>query len=674
MTTYGAYDAGLPCKNTSCKSHGVPHPNCRCYGDMAEGGDVQRFCSTSRPHQEGCEYFAEGGDTLPDGYEIEEPGAPAEEGIAELPEGYEIETGGGSAELPEGYEIENNGEPPASSTGQKALTALEGGMRGFFGPLASAIIKSAPVIVGEELITPEAQKARREANPEIFDAAKIATEIGTMATGLGQAGAITAASEAATGSKILQSAIQSGLFQTSDEVSKWALGEGDPQDAAGAALSIGAATLFGLGAGAAGQMAGSVSKKAVQGLAETKFGKQAVSFLHGVAAASRGQDEGERSLATWLADKTYDMHQGAFKSGMKFFDNLIPAGSGTLGAVRGYHENGAEGALKGFAEGAVAGLVGKKIALPLASKIMTPALVRVLSSGNVVGAAEAFDHAASLAHGSKMVNSAIDSLFKSAPLVSQQAANLYGYDNLKKDLDTFIGKGGTTQSIQEEIYDHNAADQDVPFAKGGEVKKPQRSEGIAKPLLRHDDGVAIHYPEQNVILSTARGRVSNYLMGLRPTKNQPRLPFDSEPDTRQQKKSYDRALHVAVAPLSVMQDIQKGTIEPEQIKHLNSMYPELTTLLQKRLTSQIVDHQLKDKKPPYKIRQGLSMLLGAPLSSEMTPASIQAAQSAFLKGTPQTPSGQAPQAASGNKSKLSKADQAFLTGPQARQRRSQRES
>lgn len=32
MTTYGAWDAGLPCKNPNCKSHGKPHPNCKCYG------------------------------------------------------------------------------------------------------------------------------------------------------------------------------------------------------------------------------------------------------------------------------------------------------------------------------------------------------------------------------------------------------------------------------------------------------------------------------------------------------------------------------------------------------------------------------------------------------------------------------------------------------------------
>lgn len=62
MTTYGAYDAGLPCKNSHCKSFGRPHPNCECYSNrMAKGGEVAPFCGQSRPHKPSCHYFAKGG-------------------------------------------------------------------------------------------------------------------------------------------------------------------------------------------------------------------------------------------------------------------------------------------------------------------------------------------------------------------------------------------------------------------------------------------------------------------------------------------------------------------------------------------------------------------------------------------------------------------------------------
>src|ERR1700728_1671301 len=72
MTDYFAYDKGLPCRNPHCKSHGKPHPNCKCYGQgatsqaiverYASGGKVESYCSRNQPHQRGCEYYAEGGE------------------------------------------------------------------------------------------------------------------------------------------------------------------------------------------------------------------------------------------------------------------------------------------------------------------------------------------------------------------------------------------------------------------------------------------------------------------------------------------------------------------------------------------------------------------------------------------------------------------------------------
>lgn len=56
------YDLKLPCLNPHCKSHGKPHPNCRCYS-MAEGGEVSnlRYCANGMPHKADCSYF-KGGD------------------------------------------------------------------------------------------------------------------------------------------------------------------------------------------------------------------------------------------------------------------------------------------------------------------------------------------------------------------------------------------------------------------------------------------------------------------------------------------------------------------------------------------------------------------------------------------------------------------------------------
>lgn len=62
-----------PCINSSCKSYGKSHPNCRCYGGKmqqvynpkyAKGGEVEdkNFCDANREHFEDCEYYKDGGD------------------------------------------------------------------------------------------------------------------------------------------------------------------------------------------------------------------------------------------------------------------------------------------------------------------------------------------------------------------------------------------------------------------------------------------------------------------------------------------------------------------------------------------------------------------------------------------------------------------------------------
>jgi hypothetical protein len=83
---------------------------------------------------------------------------------------------------------------------------------------------------------------------------------------------------------------------------------------------------------------------------------------------------------------------------------------------------------------------------------------------------------------------------------------------------------------------------------------------------------------------------------------------------------------------------------------------------------------LEGKKPNAKIRQGLNTLMGIPLSADMTPQAIQAAQAVFKsQGKPQQstpPSGKT----QGSSSKLSKSDQSFLTGPQSLVARSQRKT
>lgn len=232
----------------------------------------------------------------------------------------------------------------------------------------------------------------------------------------------------------------------------------------------------------------------------------------------------------------------------------------------------------------------------------------------------------------------------------------------KKDIHDWIEKGGITADIQDEIHKQ----QPQAFAHGGEAKKPEGG-------ILHDHPIATAYPEQNMMLQAAKGRMSAYLNSVKPQKFAPQFAFDDAPDDTEQKKKYDRALEIAAHPLSVLDKVHKGTIEPEHVTHLKNLHPEVDDVLQKRLTEKIMESQLSGKKPPYQVRQGLSLLLGGHLSKELTPQSVQAAQSTFSNKQQQQPAGQPVTKNKKSTSSLTKVDQAYLTGNQARAERQQKE-
>lgn len=702
----------LPCKNQNCRSYGHPHPNCKCYGSFAEGGDIH-FCSDTRPHVKGCEYFAEGGEAeIPEGFHLvdEDEGAenndaappPTEEAI---PEGYHLDESGSSDGIPEGFHLVDDESEHESTTGEKIGATLEGVQRGVLGPLAPLVLEYHPLSQAmkyipiesiqdfrQKFFSTEGQEALRKENPGLATAGEAAGLVGSLATGTGEMALAEQAAKAMTGSRILQTSIQMGLMKGGDTITDWILGEKNPEDAVGAAQALGSDMLFdsamGLGFGALGAGVEKGAKAGLKALGEVKFGKQVLSFLEGIAKGAEDVSPEAREAA-YKAAKEAGGDMRNFANGVKLADHFVSPGLGTLAveggaalhyAKEGYDQDGVWGAATGFAKGAALGWVGANVTSKIGQKYLAPALMKIVSSGTVKGAANALDHVANMVGGSKLIGGAIDGLFETTPIAGKSILDSYGRENAKEDLKNFIGEGGVTQGLQEQIYEDNGADAMPQFAEGGEVKAPPKDAKKIQPILSEDQGIAEHYPTHNVLLNTAKGRVSQYLNGLRPLPHAAKLPFDHEPDQRQQQKSYDKALGIAVSPLRVLHDIKKGTVEPQDVKHLNAMYPELTSLLQKQITERVTKDQLDGKKPPYKVRQGLSLLLGAALSSEMTPGSIAAAQAVFAGPAntqgPQPSGGSQPSRAPSQASmnKLSKSSQAYLTGNQSLIRRSQREN
>lgn len=229
-----------------------------------------------------------------------------------------------------------------------------------------------------------------------------------------------------------------------------------------------------------------------------------------------------------------------------------------------------------------------------------------------------------------------------------------------KYIEDWIDGGGITQALHEERHIQH-------LAGGGEVKPHER--------VLNDHPVQNAYPDHNIALQAAKGRASNYLNALKPQENLQKLPFDDEPDQKDKKKAYKSAVKIADSPLSVLREISHGTVDVDHILHLKTMYPEMHDAIQKKITEKIIDSQLKGKKPSAKIRQAMSLMMGVPLSGELTPAGIQAAQATFAnkrQGQQQEDPGSQTGKAKKSTTPLSKSDDAFLTGGQTLVKRQQR--
>lgn len=194
------------------------------------------------------------------------------------------------------------------------------------------------------------------------------------------------------------------------------------------------------------------------------------------------------------------------------------------------------------------------------------------------------------------------------------------------------------------------------YAEGGEVKG-QETEKKHHHGINHR--VATAYPEQAAMIGGARARVHNYVKALKPQKAIG-LPFDSEMPDPTKERHYDDAADMAARPMSIVDHVKDGSLNPSKFRHFVHMHPEVHELLKKKMTEKMTQNQFDEgKKPPFKVRQAMSLFMGRPLEQNFTPATILAAQATFQPQQPAAPG------AKGSTKELGKANSEALTPLQA---------
>lgn len=200
----------------------------------------------------------------------------------------------------------------------------------------------------------------------------------------------------------------------------------------------------------------------------------------------------------------------------------------------------------------------------------------------------AADYISNVVKGETLLNKAVSNVFKTGPIAVQLANPVKSREKLDKKI----------------------------------TELSERPDG----LLEHNKDAAYYMENETAAMTASMARNMQYLLALKPD-TAPKAPLDSntKPNATQEAR-YNSALDIANAPLIVVDKIKKGTLTSNDIQDLSAMYPALANKLRTKLFNQVVETRHKNVRIPYHTKLSLSLFMGQPLESSMTPAAIQSNQ------------------------------------------------
>jgi hypothetical protein len=512
-------------------------------------------------------------------------------------------------------QVEIQGQPMASSEdqyntgGQQAIAGIEGAAQGVAGPLATL---AETKLLG---VNPKDIAGRERANPWTHRAGEAAGLIGSSLVGVGELSAISKGAEIAAnasklgkfGSMALKGSLEAAALQGSDEASHYLTGYDPTQTTASALANMGYAGIMGGATGGVFGLGDITASKGLKALENSKLTQRAENVMAGYGTAAKGIALTEAELRQVPPEIRW-----GYKYGQNAAENIANVATNNIG----HQTVGLAGATIGFKVGGVPGsILGREMAMktfdPLLDKILkkplttaakkyvVPAMTRVLTSGSVKSLPSAIEYGLKAAKGAKMIDKAMDSVFIPG---MQQTFNAAVDPQAKTRIE---------QNIDDEVLDQQFQQRDTNpgYAQGGDVH------------ATGENHFAEAFPTESTLLQASKARVYQHLKTLKPNK--------------EQEKTYNQALDLATNPLHIFEHVKNGSMTSGHVIHMNQMWPDLNDHLKKKIAGRIADLGADGKKPPYHIRQGLAIMLGAPLESAMTPQSILAAQQSFIKPSAQ---------------------------------------
>lgn len=156
----------------------------------------------------------------------------------------------------------------------------------------------------------------------------------------------------------------------------------------------------------------------------------------------------------------------------------------------------------------------------------------------------------------------------------------------------------------------------------------QSAENLAEMLHRSTEAGAAAAPETMASVQQATIRGLQFLQSKIPPTPET-TPFEEPLDPPlSQLQAFDHYYRVVHDPLSVLDELKSGMLQPESVETLQAVYPKLYQAMQAAAVEHVADIEDKSK-VPYRTRLVLSQFMGQPLDASLAPQAIQAALAAF---------------------------------------------
>lgn len=527
--------------------------------------------------------------------------------------------------------------PDPSDTPVESLKAGAAGVaEGVAGPLAPLIETHLPGVDAQYL------RELEEKHPVASNVGKAIGLVGSAVTGTGELGLLEnvskGAAEALGLSGVAKTAATMGaanaLYTLGDEASKAI--KADPNTIQTAVAHVGLSGLLGAGAGAA---LGQVSKAWANNIGPRaeKFMNDFIGTLKGEEVVPEGwkfdpfrkqyvpPDAGAPQLF-----ESFEIPKGldsaGVKVGKKFVDYLSNAASesmaGGVGALAG-RSTGIPGA------GYLGAYLGHKTLKPLIDSYLPTIAERLLSSEpSLFGLKASLDTMGSIISGKHAIDAAADGLFKGAST---------------KALDYLLPDKEQTSKLSDRVDTLS--------------QNPQQLMELSGPM-------GYYMPDHQAAMASTAQRAIDYIGSVKPKAIHP-SPLDKPiQPTPAQEASYQRTLQNVENPLSILTRLYTGRLQPNDIKDLESVYPALAPRLKAAVNNSMVTHLSNGNSVPLKMRNSLSLFLGQPMDTTLTPMAMQSIQATYAPKASESPL--QPSKTKKGTSKLGQTAEAAQTPSQAR--------